>query len=367
MRTLPLFSSLKVVELAGVLAGPAVGMFLAELGARVIKIENPKTGGDMTRHWRLPCEDPSYPESAYYCSVNWGKEVLFLDINEPKDRQRLDELLKDADIVISNFKPESARRMQLDGAAILKNNPGAIVAELSGFGADDGRPAFDVVLQAEAGFMYMNGEPGGVPVKMPVALIDVLAAHQMKEAMLIALLERQMTGNGAVVRVSLLEAALSALANQATNWLMAGHIPQPMGSAHPNIAPYGDVFYGKDGKALVLAIGTEGHFEKLCQILELKELLSDSRFATNVQRVAHREGLIAILAAAIAQYDRADLLEKLLANGIPAGSIRNMQEVFEMPTAQAMVLEEKTADGRITRRMRTLGFELVKPKSGEAQ
>lgn len=359
MRTSALFSSLKVVELAGVLAGPAVGMFLAELGARVIKIENPKTGGDMTRHWRLPSEDPEVAESAYYCSVNWGKEVLFLDINQPEDRRQLDDLLKDADIVISNFKTESARRMRLDGSSLLENNPRVIVAELSGFGPEDGRLAFDVVLQAEAGFMYMNGEAGGNPVKMPVALIDVLAAHQMKEGLLIALMERQVSGRGRVVRVSLLEAALSALANQATNWLMAGHIPQRMGSAHPNIAPYGDVFYGKDGKALVLAIGTEAHFEKLCRVLDRPDLLKDSRFRTNVQRVAHRAQLLVILAAAIEAYPREELLEKLLASGIPAGSIRNMQEVFELAQAQNMVLEEKTAEGRLTRRVRTVGFEIL--------
>ena len=194
---------LKVIELASVLAGPAVAMFFAELGAEVTKIENKKTNGDITRNWKLPTEDPNASISAYYCAVNWNKKVLFLDLTDKSDRNHLISLIKEADILISNFKLSSAKRMALDYEELSKVNPRLIYAQLTGYGGESSRPAFDIVLQAEAGFLFMNGEPGGKPVRMPVALIDLLAAHQLKEGILLALLQRSQTGRGSLVSTSL--------------------------------------------------------------------------------------------------------------------------------------------------------------------
>ncbi len=356
-----MFQNLKVVEFASVLAGPAVGMFFAELGAEVIKIENKTTGGDITRGWRLPEENPGAPVSAYFSSVNFHKKHLFLDLSNAKDLAQALEIVQVADIVISNFKPSSARRMGVDDSTLRRLNPRLIFAQLDAFpDPEDESPAFDVVLQAEAGFLFMTGEPGRAPVKMPVALIDILAAHQLKAGILLALLQRERTGEGCTVRVSLLESAIASLANQATNYLMAGKIPQPMGSAHPNIAPYGDIFSTFDGKKIVLAVGTERQFEKLCAVLGLEKLLESPLFQTNTARVEHRKKLNKFLAAAISKFERDVLLKKLKTAGVPVGRIRNMAEIFEMPDAAAMVLEEKIGDGFLTKRVKTVAFKIEK-------
>ena len=352
------FKDLIVVELASVLAGPAVGMFFAELGARVIKVENKKTGGDVTRKWRLPTEDKEAKISAYYASVNYQKEVIFADLRDAKEKAEILDLIAKADIVISNYRPASARKMGFDAETLRKRNPRLIFAELTGYGADDPRPAFDVVLQAEAGFLYMNGEPDGQPVKMPVALIDILAAHQLKEGILLALLNRTRTKKGAFVTTSLLESAISSLANQATNWLMVNHIPQKMGTMHPNIAPYGDIFICADQKPLILAIGTEKQFISLCEVLNVKDLSKNVRFSTNTERVKNRVELKSILLPIFAKEERDIWLQKLYKKSVPVGSIRNMQEVFSDEKAQQMILEEMQ-EGILTRRVKTVAFKIT--------
>ncbi|MFN8304890.1 MAG: CoA transferase [Saprospiraceae bacterium] len=353
------FSGLKVVEFASVLAGPAVGMFFAELGAEVIKIENQTTAGDMTRCWKLPCEPAESAESAYFCCVNWGKKHLFLDLGRPADLQQALEIALSADVVITNFKPSSARRFGLDPAGLRARNPRLIVAQLNAFSdPEDESPAFDVVLQAEAGFLHMNGEPDGPPVKMPVALIDLLAAHQLKEAILLALLHRERSGKGATVSTSLFESAVASLANQAANYLMAGHIPQRMGTRHPNIAPYGDVFTTADKQSVVLAVGTERQFHHLCAVLGHEDLLQHPDFQTNTARVQHRESLIALLSAKIALHNADELLLKLKTTGVPAARIRDMKAVFDLPDAQSLVIDDILPDGRTGKRVKTAAFHL---------
>lgn len=347
-----IFKGLKVIELANILAGPSVGMFFAELGAEVIKIENKATKGDITRSWRLPSEPTDNNYSAYYCSVNWKKQVLMLDLKSDDDLQQLYHLVKAADVVITNFKTSSAQKIGIDHTALQALNPKLIIGHLTGFPNSD-RPAFDIVLQAETGFLYMNGENGRPPVKMPVALIDVLAAHQLKEALLLALLHRERTGEGQIVSVSLYEAAVASLVNQATNWLMAGFIPQRIGTQHPNIAPYGDMFYTKDGKMVVLAVGTERQFKGLCQTLDLEYLLTDERFKTNTQRVQNRKALAKILDQEFITYNENDIVPKLKIAKVPLGNVRNMEEVFEQKDAQDLILEEVFEDGRMTKRVKS--------------
>ncbi|MCA0133531.1 CaiB/BaiF CoA transferase family protein [Winogradskyella alexanderae] len=331
-----MFKNLKVVELASVLAGPLTGTFFAELGAQVIKIENKLTNGDVTRTWKLPTESKERAISAYYCAANFNKESLLLNITDSSDYEILISHIKDADIVITNYKPSTARKLKLTYDDLKQHKPSLIFAELTGFGDGDSRPAFDVVLQAETGFMFMNGEPNRNPVKMPVALIDVLAAHHLKEAILCAIINKLNTGKGKHIKISLYQSALASLANQATNWLMENHIPQPMGTQHPNIAPYGDMYKTKDGKLLVLAIGSDKQFENLCILLKI-EL---DEFRTNDQRVAKREALNRKISEYMIQKTSNYWVSHLDKRNIPYGIVKNMQEVFEDRKAQKMLLHE---------------------------
>ena len=246
----------------------------------------------------------------------------------------------------------------MDYETLKTINPKLIFAKLTAFGENDDTPAFDVVLQAEAGFLYMTGEADRAPVKMPVALIDLLAAHQLKEGLLVALLQRERTGKGSFVTASLVESAIASLANQATNWLMGNHIPQRMGTMHPNIAPYGDVFYTSDDKPIVLAVGTERQFANLCDGLHLTKLTKNEQFKTNAARVRNRVALKSILAKAIKKYKRTAILNQLKLKKVPVGSIRNMQEVFELEAAKQMILRETLEDGTVTERVRTVVFEV---------
>lgn len=353
------FEGMKVVELAGVLAGPAVGQFFAELGASVIKVENKTTGGDVTRRWKAPGEPADSLFSAYYYSINWGKETHLLDLSNPADQALVKDWIASADLVISNFRAASARRMGMDYEALAALNPRLIYAEITGYGSDDPRPAFDVVLQAETGFLEMTGLPDGPPVKMPVALIDLLAAHQLKEGVLLALLQRAQTGKGACVRVSLYDAAIASLANQATNWLIAGHVPTRMGAQHPNIAPYGDLFYTAEGKAIVLAVGAEAQFAALCQVLSLHPLLADTRFATNSARVTHRALLVEALAPAIGLWHRAELLSQLAQAQVPAGPVLSLPEVFANPATQPLLLSQPNEAGEPVHSVRTAVFSVT--------
>ncbi|MBL7827616.1 MAG: CoA transferase [Saprospiraceae bacterium] len=355
-----LFKGLKVVEFASVLAGPAVGMFFAELGAQVVKIENKHTGGDVTRGWKNPLENPAASVSAYFCSVNWGKKHLFLDLTDADDRQTAISLALEADIVVSNFKPSSARRMGVDAASLRAQNPKLIYAQLNSFAdPEDESPAFDAVLQAEAGFLYMNGEQDRPPVKMPVALIDVLAAHQLKEGILMALLQREKTGNGCIVTTSLMESALASLVNQASNFLMNGVVPQRMGTQHPNIAPYGDVYTTTDGFSILLAVGTERQFKQLCNVLELEALLQMPEFQQNAARVKNRLTLNEYIQDRIRRYALDELIDLFKRNGVPAAKIRDMKQVFEIPTAQDLILEEIIENDLNTKRMKTIVFKMT--------
>ena len=350
-------SDLRVVETAAILAGPAVGLFFAELGARVTKVENKRAGGDVTRRWKLPSEDLDSPVSAYFSSVNWGKEHLLLDLQDASDRERFDDLLREADVLITNHLEEDAVKLGLDRARLRELNPTLVHGHIAGFANQPGRPAFDVVLQAETGFISMTGTDGEHLAKLPIALIDVLAAHQLKEGLLLALLQRSRTGRGSHVRVSLEEAALTGLINQASNQLMAGHTAGPLGTLHPNIAPYGELFPCADGGLLILAVGTDRQFAQLCEVLDLEGIPSDPRFTTNADRVRNRMALAALLAPAIAKARRDDLLDELLKAGVPAGAVRDLAEVMESPAARAMTLES-TIDGQQTRRIRGNAFRI---------
>ncbi|WP_412060978.1 CaiB/BaiF CoA transferase family protein [Rubrivirga sp. IMCC45206] len=340
-------ADLVVLELASVLAGPSVGMFFAEHGARVVKVEAPV--GDVTRRWHLAAEDPADTRPAYFCAVNWGKESVVLDLASDEGRDALHRLAAHADLVVSSFRPGGATRLGADADTLRALNPRLIVVEVDGYGPGDDRPGYDAVVQAEAGFTGLNGQSDGPPTKMPVALVDVLAAHQLKEAALVALLARERTGQGATVRVSLLASAVASLANQAANWLTAGVEPRRIGSAHPNIAPYGTPYPTATGD-VVLAVGTDRQFAALADVLGLAP---DARFATNADRVRARDGLDAVLTAALATRDREPFLAELGARGVPAGAVRSVPDVFAHPEAARLVVD----DGDGHRAVRTVPGE----------
>ncbi|MBP8823568.1 MAG: CoA transferase [Flavobacteriales bacterium] len=352
-----MLNDLLVVETAGVLAGPAVGMFFAELGARVVKLENPRTGGDVTRQWKLPSEDPASPVSAYFSSVNHGKEHRFVDLSLPDGRQELDLLLARADVLISNHMEKDTAKFGLERKRLRALNPRLVQGHLRGYAGNPARPAYDAVLQAETGYISMTGAGEDQLAKLPVALIDILAAHQLKEGLLLALLQRGRTGQGAYVEVSLEEAALTGLVNQATNWLMAGHVAAPLGTLHPNIAPYGELFRCADGERIILAVGSDAQFGKLCGVLGLPALPAEPRFATNAQRVAHRKALAALLATAMALHPAAGLLGQLERAGVPAGAVNPIHRALASPTATGMV-REQTINGLPTARISGNAFRV---------
>ncbi|MCC5943373.1 MAG: CoA transferase [Bernardetiaceae bacterium] len=344
-----IFSDLYVLEPAGVLAGPLVGQFFAELGAKVCKIENPHTGGDVTRGWKLPSETTQQDFSAYFSAANWGKQSISLDLKTQTDA--FDKLVAQADVIIVNFKPGDAQKLHADYERLSKINPSLIYGHITGYGNDDARVGYDALIQAESGFTYMNGEEN--PVKMPVALIDILAAHQLKEALLLALLQRAKTGKGSYIKVSLFDTAVASLANQATNWLCAKHIPQRIGNEHPNIVPYGKIFHSAENEGFVLAVGSDGQFAKLCQFLELEEL--SVKFPKNVQRVQNREEVHQTLTLAFRQRHIGDILVNLQKLHIPVGKLRSMDEVFAQQAAKRLILER--ADESSIKGLRTFVAE----------
>ena len=351
------FNGLLVVELASVLAGPGVGQFFAELGARVLKVENAATAGDVTRKWKLSSEDPASDLSAYFASVNWGKESVLADLKTAEGLALVQRLARKADIVIASYKPGDAQKLGVDYASLAALNPRLLYGQITGYGPDVARAGYDAVLQAETGFMYLNGQPEGPPTKMPVALIDILAGHQLKEALLAALWMRERTGKGQLVEVSLQHAAVASLANQAANLLVAGHNPQRMGSEHPNIAPYGSIFSTKDEKQLVLAIGDDRQFSALCEVLGRADLARDARFLTNSQRVRHREALNARLQELILLQPLSPLLEALISRHVPAGAVNDLQTVFNDPAVAGLVLRAPR-DAAAAAGLRTVAFRM---------
>jgi crotonobetainyl-CoA:carnitine CoA-transferase CaiB-like acyl-CoA transferase len=352
-------SHLKVLEVAAVLAGPSTSTFLAELGAQVIKIENSTTGGDVTRSWRLPSEEDPSQISAYYASANYGKQVLQLDLKSEEGRLEMQKHLQDSDILISSFRPDSASRLGLAAEQIKSLHPKIIYAQVLGFSGGSKRPAYDLVVQAESGYMDMNGDEN--PQRMPVALMDVLAAHQLKEAILLALLERSRSGLGQYVEVNLMDSALSSLANQASNYLMQGFEPRSQGGRHPNIAPYGEPYRCMDERFIVLAIGSDKQFQKLCAVLKLDRLSKDERFLNNPSRVINRAALEEQLQAAFSNRQSAQVYRELLDAEIPAGLVRKISEVLNAPEHKHMIISDlntDSADRQELRRMRQKAFTI---------
>ncbi|SHL10212.1 CaiB/BaiF CoA transferase family protein [Hymenobacter psychrotolerans] len=347
------FQGLRVLELASVLAGPQVGQFFAELGAEVLKIEAP--AGDVTRTWRTAAEAPNTPVTAYFSCANWGKHSRVLDLTTPAGRAEIHRLALTTDIVLASYKPGDAEKLGVDYETLAALNPRLLYGHITGYGPHTARAGYDAVLQAEAGFMHLNAAgPEAAPQKMPVALMDLLTAHQLKAGLLTALYQRERTGRGTLVQVSLLDSALASLANQAATYLVTGHDPQPLGSGHPSIVPYGTVYRAADGVRLLLAVGADRQFQQLCAVLKRPGWAEDARFRTNPARVAHRPELEALLHERIAEVSGAALLAELERRAVPAGAVRTVAEALEQESARDMLLPPQPAFPH--RGLRTVAF-----------
>lgn len=344
---------LKILDLSSVLAGPSVTTFFAELGAEVVKVEHP-VHQDTTRSWRIPGE--SSEVTSYFSSINYKKKFRSLDLLSPEDRKELDLLVEQSDVIVMNFKMTDYPKFRLTDEDLCALNPRLIIAKISGFGDSSERVAYDLILQAETGFMFMNGELNSQGLKLPLAMVDVLAAHQLKEAILLALLKRQNTGEGSVVSVSLYDAAICSLVNQASAYLMNGFIPQPNGSLHPNIAPYGEVFTTSDEQSVVFAIGTQQQFANLCEILGCPELAEDDRFNENVKRVENRGILFKLLQGQLALVEATVLDQMSKEKRIPMGRIKSLDQVFASVEAQNLVRDEFQGS-TFTRRVSQIAFQ----------
>tara|TARA_B100001287_G_scaffold81608_1_gene67980 strand:- start:4971 stop:6026 length:1056 start_codon:yes stop_codon:yes gene_type:complete len=342
------FENIKILDLSTVLAGPSVATFFAELGAQVLKIE-PPLQGDVTRSWKLPAEDPDDTISAYFSSVNFKKKYLTLDLQNQKDHSILMQHISNTDIIISNFKKGDAKKLNIEDATLRKINPKLIIGKITGFGSESERIAYDLILQAETGFMSINGEADQGPLKMPVALIDVLAAHHLKEGILIALLSNE----ARTVNVSLYDAAVSSLVNQASNYLMTSEKPKRQGNLHPNIAPYGEIFSCKDGHSITFAIGSDKHFRLLCSLLESKKLIESNKYKTNQLRVIHRKELAEELSTLISGITMEVLLSDCLKKGIPCAQIKSIDQVLTSDLSKDLIREE-IIEGKNTSRITSI-------------
>lgn len=350
-----MLNDLVVIDASSILAGPSVATFFAELGAKVTKIEHP-INHDATRDWMLPSEDNTSSAPAYFSSVNYLKEYVKLDLTNDEDHGAFMDMIKSADILITNFKKDDYKKLNILDRQLFAVNPSLIIGKINGYGKDSDRVAYDLILQAETGHMSMNGTANSGPVKMPVALIDVLAAHHLKEGLLIALYERQNSGKGKSINVSLYDAAVSSLCNQASNYLMTGELPKRLGSLHPNIAPYGELFTTKDEDTITFAIGSNVHFQKLCETLDLKYLADDPKFKDNQNRVIHREELYLPIQEKVRTFRTMELLQNLKTANVPAGKVKNLKEVFEQEAAKKLIRKE-VIDGRQTKRVTSVVFQ----------
>jgi len=332
------FENIKILELASVLAGPLVGSFFSELGATVVKIENKRTNGDVTRSWRNKIESKEDLISSYYASANNDKKVILMDFNDVLDREELQKLISEADIVISNFQKRVSEKFSIDPYSIAKKFPHIIFCQLDAFSYEDPRPAYDMVMQAEAGYISMCGEPNHL-AKIPVAMMDVLAAHQMKEALLIALLEKSRTHKGGIIFVSLFKSALTGLVNQATNYLNEGLIAEPIGTKHPNIAPYGDIVETADGRKLILAIGSNFQFKGLLRALDLLDVFPE--YKNNSLRLSKRSQMMEQINQVTSQIGFEKMTTLLRSKGLPYGVINNIGTALSNKDAEEMIERNK--------------------------
>ncbi|SEB40529.1 Crotonobetainyl-CoA:carnitine CoA-transferase CaiB [Nitratireductor aquibiodomus] len=374
----PPLKGVRVIELARILAGPWAGQVLADLGADVIKVENPN-GGDDTRKWGPPFVEGADGENlsaAYYHSCNRGKRSIALDFSKPEEAEKLKKLIATADVLIENFKLGGLKKYGLDYESLKAINPRLVYCSITGFGQTGPyapRAGYDFIIQGMSGLMSITGAPGGEPQKVGVAVSDIFTGLYSVIAIQAALRHAEATGEGQMIDMALLDSQVAVLANQNMNYLISGNSPVQMGNAHMNIAPY-EVLPVKDGH-IILAVGNDGQFQRFCKIVGLDELPKNERFATNPARVANRAALRERIVATLAGWDKAELLAKCDANAVPASPINTIEEMFADPQVKARGMQLSLGDGHgtalpsvrspINLSQTPLAFERPSPRLGE--
>jgi crotonobetainyl-CoA:carnitine CoA-transferase CaiB-like acyl-CoA transferase len=346
--TEPPLKGIRVIELARILAGPWAGQVLADLGADVVKVENPD-GGDDTRKWGPPFvtgHDGENLSAAYYHACNRGKRSVAIDFSKPEGAEIVRRLVATADVLIENFKLGGLKKYGLDYESLKAINPRLVYCSITGFGQDGpyaARAGYDFIVQGMSGLMSITGPAGGEPQKVGVAVTDIFTGLYSVIAIQAALRHAEATGQGQHVDMALFDSQISVLANQNLNYLVSGNSPVQMGNAHPNIAPY-EVLPVKDGH-FILAVGNDGQFAKFCGVVGLDALARNPDFATNSARVANRAALREHMMAVLAAFTRDDLLAKLETAGVPASPINTIGQMFADPQAVARGMRMDLDDG----------------------
>lgn len=324
-------AGLKVVELARILAGPWTGQTLSDLGADVIKVEAPQ--GDDTRKWGPPfVERDGDVAASYFHSCNRGKSSITVDFRTPEGQEQVRELVRDADILIENFKVGGLAKYGLDYHSLAEINPRLIYCSITGFGQTgpySHRAGYDYIIQGMSGLMSITGDPEGMPQRVGVAVTDLFTGVYATTAILSAVHMRHTTGRGQHIDMSLLDCAVSVMANQALNYLTTGTPPERTGNYHPNLTPY-QVFPCSDGH-IIIATGNDGQYQRLCRVLDCAEMATDPRFLVNSDRIKNRSSMTEMLNAKTQAMTKDALLSACEAQGIPAGPINTMDEVFADP------------------------------------
>jgi len=321
-----------VLDLTRVLSGPYCTMLLADIGARVIKVEQPGKGDD-TRAWGPPFVSG---ESAYFLSINRNKESVTLDFKRPAGRAILDRLIARADVLVENFRPGAMQRLGLDYDTLAARHASLVYASISGFGQygpKRDRPGYDAVVQAEGGLMSVTGAADGPPYRLGVAIADLVAGLLAAQGITLALLARHRTGRGQQVDIAMLDGVAALLSYQASIFFATGNAPGRMGNRHPTIVPY-ETFEASDGE-FVIAVGNDEQFRRFCEVAAITEIAADERFATNPGRVRHYELLRPTLAGTLRRRSRQDWIGALTAAGVPCGSVRDVREVLTDPHLEA--------------------------------
>lgn len=348
----PPLAGIRVLELARVLAGPWAGQMLADMGADVIKVENPE-GGDDTRAWGPPFVESNDGENlsaAYYHSTNRGKRSIAIDLKTEEGQAIVRRLAAQSDVLIENFKLGGLKKYGLDYESLKTVNPRLVYCSITGFGQDGpyaSLAGYDYIVQGISGFMSITGEPDGQPMKAGVAIADIFTGVYAVAAIQSALIHAMKTGEGQFVDMALLDVMSSVLANQNMNYLISGISPVKLGNAHPNISPY-EVIPVHDGH-IILAIGNDGQFRRFCRILGIEHVADDERYATNKARVAHRIEVRSLLLTETSKWTKADLLAACGENAVPVGPINSIGEMFEDPQikARGLRIDLEAADGTI--------------------
>jgi crotonobetainyl-CoA:carnitine CoA-transferase CaiB-like acyl-CoA transferase len=339
MTNLSALSGLLIADFSHVLAGPFATMTLGDLGAEVVKVERPE--GDDTRAWGPPFVGD---ESTYYLGVNRNKRSVVLDLTNYDDLRTARTLTEHADVVVENFRPGVMARFGLDEPTLRSANPGLVYCSISGFGTGAGRElaGYDLLVQALGGLMSITGPDDNSPTKVGVPLVDVLTGLFATVGILAALHERNKSGVGQHVEVNLLSTLLSALTNQSSGYVLAGTVPHAIGNAHPSVAPYDT--YATGAGTLVLAVGSDRQFTRLCAVIGTPELSHDERFATNQSRVCHRHALREYLERALAAAPASQWASALTGKGIPAGTVNTISEAFTLATDLGLAPIRRTDD-----------------------